>query len=415
MNNSRKLILYVLGSTILILFGVTLAYFVPKIENGNIFSSSGKAAYSDSNEYITLVTKENFLAITNTYPMSEERSIKKIEPYYFRIKNNSETNSVYYQIILEVKSDSTINDNLIGNSLSGEFGTPIEATTLGYDRAYKIYEGELVASESESFQLRIWIKENGTVENVLNKTWSAKVVIKSTKKDESSKLKIISGDINTPGSELKLGSESFYLLLNDEGTIRMIGKYGLLIGNKQIWDRTSELTRSANVYKIEPIDLGDFNYGRQDKRTSASNDYNEELDENNIVSYYGFIDYSDEEHVSQQGMCSNQQSEEVPCYSRYECSLLQERINEYATFLSKDVNIALSGDVLSLEELNELGCTNTNCPSNLSWIFGREYFLKDSVNSNTVASITYNGDIIDVEYNHSNRVVPIIECNLRDL
>ena len=111
--DKKKLILYILGSTIFALVTITLAYFTPKVITGQVFSASGHANSADIENYITLTTQEDNITLNETYPMSESASIEQIKPYYFRISNNSNTNSVNYRVILEVNKKIVFQMNLL--------------------------------------------------------------------------------------------------------------------------------------------------------------------------------------------------------------------------------------------------------------------------------------------------------------
>lgn len=408
--SKKKLILYILGSTIFILITVTFAYFTPKIINEHIFSTSGQADPTSIENYITLTTEKDNIDLSETYPMSESASLDAIDPYYFRISNNSNTNAVEYRIILEVSEDSTINDGFIQTSL-GALNGVIDATTEGYNRAYIIHTGSLVAKEAQNFGLRIWIKETANDADILNKSWKAKLVVKSTIKEESSKLKVLTGDLNTPGSELKIGSEHFYLISNNNGLIRMITKYNLLIGNTSSYDYTSIDTTGTSVHVEESINPNEFNYGRQDSRALG---INHNLSNGMIVTYYGLMQFSDEEHVVNQGMCDNE-GVSSPCYTNYLGSKIKEVVDNYASMLSSETNMNLTGDLISMDELINLGCSINSCPEELSWLAGKEYYLKTALNSNEVYGMQYSEGLVASNYDTLKGCSPVIELNLNNL
>ena len=419
MDNSKKITLYILGTIIFALTTFSLAYFTPKVINRGIFSSSGKADHTMIENLVTVTRQADNINLSNTYPMSEEASKKNVEPYYFRIANNSDTTSVDYQIVLEVKSTSTIDDSLISTSLQVNLeNNKVNSSSAGYDRAYKIYEGSLVARESETFDLRVWINENGTQENVLNKTWQAKIVVKSTPTIKSSKLRVISGDISTPGSEVKIGSEHFNILANSDGKLIMLAKYGLLLGKKITWDWTDEMTPDGYQYKEEEnISSSEFNFGRQDKKVLGFNRYleNGKIDTGMIRDYYGFVNFSDAEHVVNQGTCNDASGVEQPCYSRYEGSLVQEHVNSYVSMLSNETGLKLKGDIPSKEDFISLGCTTDSCNENLSWLYNKSYYLKDTYDNKTVTQMLYFGRFSKTIYSAGQAIFPVIILDLEDL
>ena len=417
MKASKKITLYVLASCILVLTEVSFAYMLPYKDTLGSYAFYGTADSSDINELVTVTTSKEEIDIDNTYPMSNEAALRNIEPYYIRITNNSDEYSAEYQVLLEVLEDSAIDDKYISYNIYNDLNNAVNLATNGYYTTYSIYEGVLVSRESLTLPLRIWINESGTTDDILNGEWRAKIVVRSTKKEQSSKLKIITGDINTPGSEVKIGGDNFYLLSNDNGNIRLLSKYGLFIGNKDTWDYTSENTTGALSHKVEAISNNDFNYGRQDERALGITRVlpNGSLDTGMIRSYYGLIEYSDDDHVMLQGECNDSTGVLAPCYSNYNGSILQEKINEYAQLLMSETGITVTGDALSKSDLLALGCSNNNCPTSLSWLYNKTYYLKDSLNSLQVYYLLNTGEISITDYNNLSLCVPVVEFDFIDL
>jgi len=50
-------------------------------------------------------------------------------------------------------------------------------TKSSYKNSYIIQTITLAAGETKSTSLKLWINENGTIENAQNKTWSSKVTV----------------------------------------------------------------------------------------------------------------------------------------------------------------------------------------------------------------------------------------------
>ena len=57
--------------------------------------------------------------------------------------------------------------------------------------------------------------------------------------------KVVSGDGKSVGTELKCGTEHFYIVENENNTIRMLAKYNLLVG-----DKIDNIVIDINDYKI---------------------------------------------------------------------------------------------------------------------------------------------------------------------
>lgn len=51
------------------------------------------------------------------------------------------------------------------------------AIDSGFDNAYNLGSFILRPNESQSNKLRLWVNENGTIDNALNKRWTGKIVV----------------------------------------------------------------------------------------------------------------------------------------------------------------------------------------------------------------------------------------------
>ena len=168
------IIIMVVFSLIFISFG----YFIPAILEGNIFSTTGTADLSLDYSYTDLSSGIN---LSGQYPMDTSTGMKGT-PYSFTITNNEVSRTIDYEIIMEVKNGNTLDSSLISTSLGGVLtsGTNVTATTEGYTTGYVIFTDTLEAKKSKTYDLRVWINEDGTLDNAQNKTWVGKIVVKAT-------------------------------------------------------------------------------------------------------------------------------------------------------------------------------------------------------------------------------------------
>ena len=86
------------------------------------------------------------------------------------------------------------------------------------------YRKDLVASDlpSSATELSlkltlVYVQSDGSGNNISN---------------NGSALRVVSGDINTVGSEVCIGTECFYVFDNDGQNVKMLAKYNLYVGNK---------------------------------------------------------------------------------------------------------------------------------------------------------------------------------------
>ena len=115
--------------------------------------------------------EQNNISIEKAYPLTDEDS-KKLTPYTFTITNNCDTYASY-DINLEVLNTSTLtNMNYIKMSLDDDILSLVPSldvttkTLSNASSAYKISTGYLIAKESKTYNLRLWLDENVTGETV---------------------------------------------------------------------------------------------------------------------------------------------------------------------------------------------------------------------------------------------------------
>ena len=179
--NSKKKVMYFSIIGILLLIGVTFAYWALNFTqtNSNLISS---ACFD-----ITFEDQDN-INISKAYPMLDSEG-KTLTPYTFTIKNKC-SSYASFQVNLEVLNNSTLNSSFV-KAMFNE-GTPklltsysaVTKTLNNASSAYKLTQGYLHPNESITYTLRLWIDENVTMEdNISNKTFASKVTIASTYKN----------------------------------------------------------------------------------------------------------------------------------------------------------------------------------------------------------------------------------------
>lgn len=166
---------------------------------------------------------------------------------------------------------------------------------------------------------------------------------------EGTEVKVVSGDLNTIGSEICIGEECFYLMNNDGRSITMLSKYNLYVGNYC----TSKTSCSPydNVSGIQNSAMIGF-------PTDSSYPRN------------GTIAYS----------VANYWSSTVSSYPAYVYDLnsnLYMPIENYKDYLEEMNVIIEEARLISKEELVKLGCSvnNKNCSSSIyPWVYSTSYW-----------------------------------------
>ena len=167
-------------------------------------------------------------------------------------------------------------------------------------------------------------------------------------------VKVVSGDLNTVGSEICIGEECFYLMKNDGYTVTMLAKYNLYVGYNY--------TASATTVPIDnPTGL------QNEIALGAIWD----SEKNDLFPWVGTSHFS----------VSNYWSDEVikyPAYVYNNNSSYYEYIEAYASYFKNTYffdNNFLLVRVPRMEELIDLGCSETlnTCKSAPEWVYRTTY------------------------------------------
>ena len=178
MNKGKTIALTIIGTFLLISLIIGISYSLWRV---NLFQTTANTIQTDC--FNITFTEGEAIELLNTYPMYDEDG-SKLTPYTFTIKNNCASYATY-QINLEVLNNSTLNDQYLKVMLdekSPKLLTNYQEGEITLDDAkasYVLENDALDHNEEKTYNLRIWLDENVTLETggVQNSTWSAKVTI----------------------------------------------------------------------------------------------------------------------------------------------------------------------------------------------------------------------------------------------
>ncbi len=142
------------------------------------------------------LTDNNPFGLSASFPLRDSDGVKTT-PYTFTIKNIC-NHPADFQINLETLNTSTIDEEFIKVDLNGRIieynsAESIEKTIDGAKSAIKLYEETLAVNSSKTYNLRIWVNENATQEDVENKSYSSKISVIATVRKQFAEGTIIDG------------------------------------------------------------------------------------------------------------------------------------------------------------------------------------------------------------------------------
>lgn len=145
---------------------------------------------SDTNKmtsgcFSTTFTEGNSIHLTNAYAMTNAQGLATT-PYHFTLKNTC-TIKVKYTVLLNVK-DNSFSDSYVRASLDGTTSKLVSAFTAntntsyvenGYTNSYVLLTGTLAQNATLTTDLRVWIDEAVTYENVEDGSWQGQIKIEN--------------------------------------------------------------------------------------------------------------------------------------------------------------------------------------------------------------------------------------------
>lgn len=138
-----------------------------------------------------LTSESDSIKLENAYPISDAAG-SKLSPYTFKITNTCDWHA-YYKINLETMSKSTIDNKFIKTSLDNKnpriISSYSKTDTILKDskESETLITGYLPAGGSASFELRLWLDYDTTINDIKNDgsdKWIGKIVIVSNLVEE---------------------------------------------------------------------------------------------------------------------------------------------------------------------------------------------------------------------------------------
>ena len=191
-------------------------------------------------------------------------------------------------------------------------------------------------------------------------------------------VKIVSGDLKTPGSEICIQEECFYLVESDTTTATLLSKYNLYVGGQY---------NSTNGTYIE---YGDIATGIQNKNMLA---YVE-----NIALRKGTIAYSSTS-------------------SNYTGSIAETYVKSYVNYLKSLGATVVQSGLITKTQLEKLGCSGTSCTAAPSWVYSTSYWTGSSYDVSKVYYVVTNGFFSNTTYtnDYGYGIRPLIRIALSDV
>ncbi|MGN1380621.1 MAG: hypothetical protein ACI4W0_03710 [Bacilli bacterium] len=213
----KRTILYGLLVTVLVLIGVTYAYYrITKTQtNSNVI---GTRTCLDT----TLTEETSEIVLSDAFPISDEDGLKQT-PFTFTLTNNCDSYvKVTIALVSEYRTSTNtayLKDNYVKSNLSTKGtndGSSVILSTLSLGEVDTNTEGYVLKTtglknkEAKSFDLRLWLDSETTNEQGLNKTWKGKIVVS-----------VVAAELSAaPNGWYEAGSGTLLASLRDSNTLK---------------------------------------------------------------------------------------------------------------------------------------------------------------------------------------------------
>ncbi len=176
MAKGRKFLIIIIILVFVLFIGTSFALYII-----NLSQDGTNALHTDCFEIS--YTDKNYISLDQTIPIKDEE-YNSLVPYEFTVKNICNTN-MSFNIALEKLNTSTMDEVYLRYKLNdddiGTIGNKEETTikTKNAVSSHIIGSSILFGGQSKTYNLRIWLDYNSTMEQSANKTYASKVVVTS--------------------------------------------------------------------------------------------------------------------------------------------------------------------------------------------------------------------------------------------
>ena len=215
-------------------------------------------------------------------------------------------------------------------------------------------------------------------------------------KEREKVAKLVSGTLTTPGSEICIKGECFYIMSNDGSTIKMLSKYNLHVGSEVISSQTG--TAIENPTKIQSSTA--IGYKLNKSQTAAS------------YPFIGTTGFS----------ASSYWQNKVTSYPAYVYdynSIPYNHIIDYRVYLNNNGLRTKDIRLIKSEELETLGCSMTNwsCTNAPSWVYSTSYWTGTAKDYNYIWRVDTGGYFACNSFNnyYDVGVRPVVEIAVSEV
>ena len=363
----------------IILLGTSYALFTNRDNSDTQVVSSGTLTVSYSGSTITTVGgvdgSGNLLEIE---PL-DEATVDAQNPYVIKV-NNTGSLALRYNIVIYTDTTNTLPHSYYSLKYkdNGSYTNKVALTSLTKADPTKTNMNEikyvltsqpfvLEPGREATHEIHLWIDEDTADTSISNKVANIKIAVDGEATNSTPAYQIVSGNLNTIGSIVKIANEEFYVYgQEDSEHVKLLSKWNLNVG-------PNAKGTATNLQDSEVVG---------EKSGYSSTPYWHDTTNNKMKDEYGgyLFNTTDNLYVNSSGnfvhayIYTNNKANGTYLAS------IAEYVDNYVAYLTNQ-GANVSGRLISKEELEELGCPvaqknelSINCSSAPSWISNTSYW-----------------------------------------
>lgn len=279
-------------------------------------------------------------------------------------------------------TSSGTTENLVQSACSS-INVTVTIGNTTYDDTTPISSHALAKDASEAIKVRLEYSSTGTpVDGSFKITFPSISLVYSTIDNSSmdgNVVRVVSGDINTPGSIVAIGNEQFYVFGKENGNVKLLSMYNLRVGKTAVWDS---------------LELNDYDLGVLTNQTGIQ-DSDSKGAVMDSITWIGTIAFSNTS-------------------STYSGSIVEGYVNNYKTYLTNMGIDISSARLITKSELETLGCSeDDDCGDAPSWVYSTSYWSGTAYSSSQVWRVLSNARFNSNSYSSEGEVGvrPVIEIS----
>ena len=360
----RKVLYMILGIVFISVFTLTVAYAALNA----VLNISGSAQVSSAEWDVHF---DNIKVINGSVSGDDPRITSATTATFSTVLNMP---GEFYEFTIDVVNDGSI-DAMIENITKTPTLTSEQAKYLKYDITYQ--NGESITTrqlvEKNSFvrlKVRLEYRSDVTSSDLpkTSETLTLGLKLDYIQSDGSGSVvsnggiptRIVSGDLDTVGSEVCIGNECFYVISDTDTDVTLFAKYNLRLGSYQ------------SSKDAEFLEIADQT-GLQDEICKGALN---SLSDGAIFPINCVIEFAND-------------TKKGTNYNDYEGSLVEEKVLNYKNYLESYVDVN-EARLINLDELNALGCSSNMCQnSSYEWMKSTSFWTNVKKDTNELYAV-YN-------------------------